>query len=75
MKNYKNLAIAILYQAAKDYQSALATNDEKRIAYFEKWFVGDWAQLLSDDMGEVIIEVCKKRGVVNDSRQRAAYIV
>ena len=68
MKNYKNLAYGILQQAVKDYLSALKTNNKSKIEYFEKWFVGDWAQLLSDDMGEVIIERCRKQVMegVND---------
>jgi hypothetical protein len=61
--NYKVLAIAILKQAASDYQDALKKNDEKRIAYFERWFVGDWAQLLSDDMGEVILRKCREDAI------------
>lgn len=61
MTNYKYLALAILKQAAMDYQSALKKNDKSKIEYFEKWFVGEWAQLLGDDMGEIIVQVCKKR--------------
>ena len=61
MKNYKNLAYGILQQAVKDYKSALKNNNESKIAYFEKWFVDDWAQLLSDDMGEFIIDRCRKQ--------------
>ena len=68
MKNHKNLAYAILQQAVKDYQTALQKGNEDRIAYFENWFVSDWAQFLSDDMGEIIIERCRKQivGGVND---------
>lgn len=65
MTNYKVLATAILRQAAKDYQTALLCNNKDRIDYFEKWFMGDRAQLLSDDMGEIIIE--KRREVVYGS--------
>ena len=59
MLNYKVLAIAILKQAAVDYQTALKKNNERKIAYFEKWFVSDWAQFLSDDKGEVILQRCR----------------
>lgn len=61
MFNYKGLAIAILRQAAQDYQTALRNNDAERVAYFEQWFVSDYSQLLSDDMGEIIILRCKKQ--------------
>lgn len=57
--NYEYLMIAILQQAAKDYRTALKRKNKKQIAYLEKWFMGDWAQLLSNDMGEIIIEKCK----------------
>ena len=61
MNGYDKLAVAILQQSVKDYQTALKKRDSDRIAYFEKWFMDDWAQLLSGDMGEAIINRCKKR--------------
>ena len=63
--NCKGLAAAILQLAAKDYQRALKKNNETAIAYFEKWFVSDWAQLLSDDMGEIIMKKCREEVVKN----------
>lgn len=60
MTNYKYLAIGILKQAAIDYQTALITSDTDKINYLEKWFVSDYAQMLSDDMGEVIIKKCRE---------------
>ena len=57
--NYEYLMIAILQQAAKDYRTALKKKNKKQIARLEKWFVGDWAQLLSNDMGEIIIKKCQ----------------
>jgi hypothetical protein len=59
--NYKWLAIGILKQAAIDYQRALKGNNSDRIAYFERWFVDDYAQLLSDNMGEIIVKKCREK--------------
>lgn len=61
MNGYDRLAVAILQQAVKDYQSALKRRDGDKIDYFEKWFMGEWAQLLSGDMGESIINRCRVR--------------
>lgn len=61
MSGYEKLCAAILQQATKDYQSALKRRDTDKIAYFEKWFVGDWAQLLSHDTGEIIMQKCQER--------------
>ena len=66
--NYEYLTIAILQQAAKDYRSALKRKNKKQIARLEKWFLGDWAQLLSNDMGEIIIEKCRKQ--VGENKRR-----
>lgn len=66
--NYETLAIAILQQAAKDYRTALTRKNKKQMARLEKWFLGDWAQLLSHDMGEIIIIKCKKQ--VGEKKRR-----
>jgi hypothetical protein len=66
--NYENLAIAILQQAAKDYRTALKNKNKKRAASLEKWFMSDWAQLLSNDMGEIIIKKCRDQ--IGDKRRR-----
>ena len=59
--NYELLRIAILSQAVKDYRKALRKKDEAKINYFERWFLSDWGQYLSEDIGEAIIEKCKQR--------------
>lgn len=61
MDGYEKLAVAILQQAAKEYQTALKKRDGDKIAYFENWFMGEWAQLLSRDSGEIIIRKCQER--------------
>lgn len=61
MDGYEELAIAILKQSVADYKNALKKNYKQRISYFERWFLGDWAQLLSGDMGEIIIDLCKEQ--------------
>jgi hypothetical protein len=59
--NYEYLTIAIIQQAAKDYRSALKRKNKKQVAALEKWLMGDWAQLLSNDMGEIIIKKCQEQ--------------
>ena len=63
--NYEYLTVAILQQAAKDYRIALKKKNKKQVARLEKWFVGDWAQLLSHDMGEIIIKKCRRQVETN----------
>ena len=66
--NYEYLMIAIVQQAAKDYRTALKRQNKKQVVRLEKWFVGDWAQLLSNDMGEIIIKKC--RAQVGENKRR-----
>ena len=66
--NYETLMFAILQQAAKDYRTALKRGNKKQMARLEKWFLGDWAQLLSNDMGEIIIKKCREQ--VGESKRR-----
>ena len=66
--NYETLMIAILQQAAKDYRTALKRKNKKQAARLEKWFMSDWAQLLSNDMGEIIIKKCREQ--VGESKRR-----
>jgi hypothetical protein len=62
---YEELKFAILRQAVRDYQTALKYGYTAKQKRLEKWFLSDWAQYLSGDMGEVIIRKCKE-GVVID---------
>ena len=50
------LRTAILNQAALDYRNG---NDKQRTV-LEDWFLSEWGQFLSNDMGEVIIERLKR---------------
>lgn len=59
--DYDMLRFAIIQQAVKDYESALRGRDEGKRAALERWFLSDWGQLLSEYMGEQIIEKCKGR--------------
>lgn len=73
---YKALANAIVLEVVKDYRSAVETiNDphasdrrfasaKRKIAECEKWFLSDYGQMLSRNMGEVIIEGLRKEIIV-----------
>lgn len=50
------LRTAILNQAVVDYRQGNSSKKD----YLEKWFLSEWGQLLSGDMGEVIVEKLKK---------------
>lgn len=66
--NYEYLTVAIVQQAVKDYRYALKRKNKKQAARLEKWFMDDWAQLLSNDMGEIIIKKCREQ--VGESKRR-----
>lgn len=66
------MCAAILQQAVKDYQTALMKKDTDKAAYFEQWFRDDWAQLISGDMGEIIIQKCRNRAVTGGRPNRLA---
>lgn len=72
MENHNLLRVAILQQATRDYQTALKKNDTYAIEDLEKWFVSDWAQLLSGYTGELIIQECRKRAKTNQRYNRYA---
>lgn len=50
------LRSAILNQAAIDYRQG----SKKEKALLETWFLSDWGQFISGDMGEIILERLKK---------------
>ena len=66
--NYEYLMVAIVQQAVKDYRYALKRNNKKQMARLEKWLLSDWAQLLSNDMGEIIIKKCREQ--VGEGKRR-----
>ena len=59
--DYDVLRFAIIQQAVKDYESALRRRNESKFLTLERWFMSDWGQFLSGDLGEQIIEKCKER--------------
>ncbi len=61
MKFHDELRIAILKQAVRDYGKALKKRDLHDISYFEKWFLGSWCALLSNDKGQQILDECNAR--------------
>lgn len=50
------LRAAILNQAAIDYREG----NKKQKEVLEKWFLSEWGQFLSNDMGEIILERLQK---------------
>lgn len=64
----EGLETAILKVAAEDHKEALikqATEMEplktqKEVRKLERFFLGPWGQLLSNNLGELIIEKCKQ---------------
>lgn len=55
---YLNLRIAIINQAVDDWKKG---NRQKK-ADLERWFLSDWGQFISGDMGEIIVEKLRKGG-------------
>lgn len=53
---FLNLRIAIINQAVADWRTG---SKRQRIA-IEKFLLSEWGQLLSNDMGEIIIEKLRK---------------
>lgn len=72
MNGTDKLCVAILQQTAKDYITAMRQNDRGKADYFEQWFRSDWGQLLSGDMGELIIAECRKRAKLGARPTRMA---
>ena len=60
MLNIEPLRVAILRQAVRDYITALRRRDAYNMAQLERFFLGEWGQLLSRYNGRYIIEHCKK---------------
>lgn len=53
---FLGLRTAILFQAAMDYRQG----NEQTKKSIERFFLSDWGQFISGDMGEVIIEKLRK---------------
>lgn len=57
---HENVRVGIIKQAIYDYKTALAQDNEGKAKHLEKWFLGEWGQLLSGCNGEYIIEKVRK---------------
>ena len=71
------LAGAILSEAVDTYKKLLLSyklsgDESLKYAYtnIERWFLSDWAQILSLDNGELIIEWCQKEVDEEFNRKR-----
>ena len=58
------LRVAILRRAVCDYKSAIKRRDFNAMTKLEKFFLGEWGQLLSRDNGQYIIDECNR--IVNN---------
>ncbi len=64
----EGLEVAILKVAAEDYKEALirqatemeSLKNQREVRKLEKFFLGPWGQLLSNNLGELIIERCRQ---------------
>jgi hypothetical protein len=75
LAGYENLRIEIIRQAVNDYMSALAVsqhNGEKcrKQIMLEKFFLSPWGQTLSGNVGEQIIEQCRRGSAIKPKRGR-----
>lgn len=52
--------IAVLKQAVRDYKTALMKNDFYRKQELEKFFLSEYGQAMSHNLGEEIIERCQR---------------
>lgn len=58
---FDRLRCAILRQAVTDYTKALKKDKAAQICALERFFLSSWGQLLSDDHGELIIDMVKRK--------------
>lgn len=56
MDGYKELANAIIMQAAKDYRKALKYDERGRKREIENFFRSGWFTVLTDISGEMLIQ-------------------
>lgn len=56
MDGYKELANAIILQAAKDYRKALKHDERGRKREIEKFFRSAWFSILTNISGEMLIQ-------------------
>lgn len=71
MKNLEFLAVAIVGQAAKDYETAYKKNDKKALKELEDWFSGEGFEslgLASD--GARVLSLIQERLETNGGKLR-----
>jgi hypothetical protein len=54
------LIVAIIKRAMSDYKAVLKTGHPHQRKELERFFLGEWGQMLTNDRGEFLIEHCKK---------------
>lgn len=59
--NWQNLGAEIAIRAIKDYEYALKCHHEDDIKALEKWFNGEWCNIISPIDGETIIEYVRRK--------------
>ena len=77
MEAYERLRNEIVRQATNDLKRALRKSAREgavcneQIA-MERWFLSPWGQMLCEDMGERIIELCHRNYKANHGKLRSA---
>lgn len=74
---YELLAIAICKAAADDYERELRLSDKqgektKGAEAIERFFLGDWGEMLSFGKGELILELLREKHAKKTYRKRNA---
>ena len=57
------LRVAIILNAIEDYKKAVAKNKLKKARELKEWFLSEWAEDLSGDMGKSIIKRVLNGGI------------
>lgn len=57
------LRVAIIFNAIEDYKKAIASNKLKKAQELTEWFLSEWAEDLSGDMGKSIIKRVLNGGI------------
>ena len=65
---YETLREAILLQAIRDYKRAVKRCCEYEKSYIEKFFLSEWGQQLSEERGNLIIEICIEQAKAEPKR-------
>lgn len=64
MDNWVNeLRVAIILNAIEDYKKAIARNKLAKARELTEWFLSEWAEDLSRDMGKSIVKRVLNGGI------------